>query len=103
MSFIEQQGGPRCPVPFPERLPGAREAAQAALRWFECLDEQRQARAEEEYSRFRYHHSPVYPDFGIDEVPDPYYGGESGFDRVFDMIEAASRGLLDEIDAALRR
>ncbi len=43
------------------------------------------------------------PDFGIDEVPDPYYGGESGFDRVFDMIEAASRGLLDEIGAALRR
>jgi protein-tyrosine phosphatase len=31
------------------------------------------------------------------EVPDPYYGGQSGFDRVFDMVEAAGRGLLEEI------
>jgi len=31
------------------------------------------------------------------EVPDPYYGGASGFDRVFDMVEAASEGLLAEI------
>jgi protein-tyrosine phosphatase len=31
------------------------------------------------------------------EVPDPYYGGPSGFDRVFDICEAACRGLLAEI------
>jgi low molecular weight protein-tyrosine phosphatase len=31
------------------------------------------------------------------EVPDPYFGGASGFDRVLDMIEEASRGLLDHI------
>lgn len=31
------------------------------------------------------------------EVPDPYYGGDTGFDDVLDMIEAASRGLLDHI------
>ena len=31
------------------------------------------------------------------EVPDPYYGGASGFERVFDMVEAASAGLLAEI------
>jgi protein-tyrosine phosphatase len=31
------------------------------------------------------------------EVPDPYYGGPSGFERVFDMVEAASAGLLDDI------
>lgn len=30
-------------------------------------------------------------------VPDPYYGGEEGFDQVFDMVDAASRGLLDHI------
>ncbi|WP_456375631.1 low molecular weight protein-tyrosine-phosphatase [Thiolapillus sp.] len=36
-------------------------------------------------------------DYGMDEVPDPYYGGEQGFERVFDMVEAASRGLLEEI------
>ena len=32
-----------------------------------------------------------------DEVPDPYFGGVSGFDRVLDMIEDAARGLLEEI------
>ena len=34
-------------------------------------------------------------------VPDPYYGGEQGFDEVLDLIEAASRGLIDEIEARL--
>jgi low molecular weight protein-tyrosine phosphatase len=29
-----------------------------------------------------------------DEVPDPYYGGAAGFERVLDLIEDASRGLL---------
>ncbi len=28
-------------------------------------------------------------------VPDPYYGGDSGFDRVLDYIEDAAEGLLD--------
>ncbi len=28
------------------------------------------------------------------EVPDPYYGGPDGFDHVFDVCEAACRGLL---------
>lgn len=37
------------------------------------------------------------PDLGIDEVPDPYYGGTAGFERVLDMIEAASAGLLEHI------
>ncbi len=31
---------------------------------------------------------------GINEVPDPYYGGERGFDQVLDLIEQASEGLL---------
>jgi len=28
------------------------------------------------------------------EVPDPYYGGAAGFERVLDLVEEASRGLL---------
>ena len=28
------------------------------------------------------------------EVPDPYYGGEDGFERVLDMVEDAAAGLL---------
>ncbi len=31
------------------------------------------------------------------EVPDPYFGGTSGFDRVLDMIEEAANGLLEHI------
>lgn len=31
------------------------------------------------------------------EVPDPYYGGEQGFEHVFDLVESASYGLLEEI------
>jgi protein-tyrosine phosphatase len=31
------------------------------------------------------------------EVPDPYYGGDHGFEHVLDLIEDASRGLLAEI------
>jgi protein-tyrosine phosphatase len=31
------------------------------------------------------------------EVPDPYFGGAAGFDRVLDMVEEASRGLLEDI------
>lgn len=36
----------------------------------------------------------------VDEVPDPYYGGPEGFTRVLDMVEAASEGLLAEIERA---
>jgi protein-tyrosine phosphatase len=31
------------------------------------------------------------------DVPDPYYGGEDGFDHVIDLVEAACAGLLAEL------
>jgi protein-tyrosine phosphatase len=31
------------------------------------------------------------------EVPDPYYGGATGFERVLDLVEDASRGLLETL------
>jgi low molecular weight protein-tyrosine phosphatase len=37
---------------------------------------------------------------GLD-VPDPYYGGEGGFEHVLDLVEAACAGLLVEIQADL--
>ena len=37
------------------------------------------------------------PEVGVREVPDPYYGGARGFEKVMDLVEAASRGLLAEI------
>jgi protein-tyrosine phosphatase len=30
----------------------------------------------------------------IEEVPDPYYGGDAGFEQVLDLAEQAARGLL---------
>lgn len=32
--------------------------------------------------------------FQVDEVPDPYYGGEQGFEQVLDMAEDAGQGLI---------
>ena len=34
---------------------------------------------------------------GDGEVPDPYYGGAAGFERVLDLIEDASGRLLEEL------
>ena len=33
------------------------------------------------------------------DVPDPYYGGDAGFEHVLDLVEAACRGLLDALRA----
>ena len=33
------------------------------------------------------------------EVPDPYYGGEAGFEHVLDLLEDACSNLLDELSS----
>ncbi len=38
-----------------------------------------------------------YADAGIRDVPDPYYGGSGGFERVLDLVEQGGRGLLAHI------
>jgi protein-tyrosine phosphatase len=35
--------------------------------------------------------------YAVPEVPDPYYGGPGGFERVPEMLEDATEGLLDAI------
>ncbi len=37
------------------------------------------------------------------EVPDPYYGGAAGFERVLDLLEDACRGLLDHVRSCIDR
>ncbi len=37
-----------------------------------------------------------------DEVPDPYYGLGHGFDLVLDMVEDASKGLIDDLKGKLK-
>ncbi len=37
------------------------------------------------------------PGIGLDEVPDPYFGGAGGFEGCLDLIEAGARGLFEHI------
>ena len=38
---------------------------------------------------------------GCDAVPDPYYGGDDGFEHVLDLVEQACAALLDEVRTRL--
>ena len=41
--------------------------------------------------------------YQADEVPDPYYGGYSGFENVLDLLEDACNGLLATIKPKLQK
>lgn len=41
------------------------------------------------------------PNLEVDDVPDPYYGDEDSFDEVLDLIEEATEGLLEAVEARL--
>jgi protein-tyrosine phosphatase len=38
---------------------------------------------------------------GSGDVPDPYYGGEEGFEEVLDMVERSCEGMLEELRGRL--
>jgi protein-tyrosine phosphatase len=42
------------------------------------------------------------PQLAVREVPDPYYGELSDFERVFDLVEQAGRGVLESLAAQAR-
>ena len=42
-------------------------------------------------------YSLIAKESGLTEVPDPYYGGDDGFDRVLSMIQDGSRGFLSSL------
>ena len=37
------------------------------------------------------------PESGVRAVPDPYYGGGNGFERVLDLVESACKAFLKEL------
>lgn len=99
--------------------PPDRRAAEAANRRGVSLDGIRARRvANEDFERFDHviamdelnlvtlmdrapeeHHGKIrlflsYTDGSETEVPDPYYGGAAGFERVLDLVEDASRAML---------
>ncbi len=39
----------------------------------------------------------LVPNLGIREVPDPYYGGAAGFEKVLDLLEIGAAALLERI------
>jgi protein-tyrosine phosphatase len=41
------------------------------------------------------------PQAGVREVPDPYYGGADGFERVLDLVEVASAELVERFRRGL--
>lgn len=43
------------------------------------------------------------PDPEDKAVPDPYYGGMDGFQRVFDVIKRSSGALLDQLEDKIKR
>ena len=40
-------------------------------------------------------------DGSVVEVPDPYYGGEQGFDLVLDLLEDACQGLFEAVSGSM--
>jgi len=44
-----------------------------------------------------YRFTAFAPELKTQHVPDPYYGGDRGFENVYNIIEASARGLLDHI------
>lgn len=44
------------------------------------------------------HHAKIRLFVADADVPDPYFGGAAGFERVLDLVEAHCRSLLDELN-----
>ena len=72
-------------------LPDSRMRAHAIRRGYELTHRSRPVQTEDFYTEFctRFTHA--------DHVPDPYYGGEEGFEYVLDLLEDACAGLLEYI------
>jgi protein-tyrosine phosphatase len=65
-----------------------------------AMDEDNLARLRDESPDEHQHKLRLFLEYGSGpetEVPDPYYGGAAGFERVLDLVEEASRGLLETL------
>lgn len=82
-------------------------ARQVTVRDFEefelvlAMDEQNRAQLRELAPMERHERIRLFlefaPDAGRNDVPDPYYGGANGFEYVLDLVERASRGLIEHL------
>lgn len=54
---------------------------------------ERMARNEEDMNKVKLLLSEIYPEGA--EVPDPYYGGDAGFERVYQLLDEATEKILE--------
>lgn len=88
----------------------ARKVARQDLDYFDLilgmdksnLDNLRRMASSEQQERIKLF-MEYSKNFDDDEVPDPYYGLGHGFDLVLDMVEDASKGLVEAIKQELDR
>jgi len=57
-----------------------------------------QADSDEDIAKVKLILNELYPDEDLD-VPDPYFGGESGFKNVFDMLDKACDVIVQNLNA----
>jgi protein-tyrosine phosphatase len=79
----------------------AQRARQVSLRDFEEFDmilamDRGHLRALQKMAPAQ-HHAKIRLFVAGSDVPDPYYGGAEGFEKVLDMVEAQCRRLLQEL------
>ena len=56
------------------------------------------ARSNEDRSKVKMILNEIFPDENVD-VPDPYYGGESGFENVSDMLDKACAVIANRLNS----
>ena len=70
-----------------------------------AMDEQNRASLQARCPAEHAHKLQLLLDYSVrfprQQVPDPYYGGNSGFERVLDMVEDAGAGLLAHLRSRL--
>lgn len=84
----------------------ARKVAKQDFEKFDlilAMDEDNLAKLNEMAPKAYQYKNQLFLDYAThleeEQVPDPYYGGAKGFDYVLDLVEAASDGLLEQINA----
>lgn len=82
----------------------AREVADNDIELFDvilAMDEQNLRELQRRFDRTHHHRLRLMmsyaPNAGRPDVPDPYYGGEQGFEEVLDLLEQAAEGLLQDL------
>ncbi|SMP40520.1 protein-tyrosine phosphatase [Neorhodopirellula lusitana] len=82
----------------------AKDLAAGEFDWVIAMDHANMRRLRSISSEELSPHVRLFSDFlddqWPDEVPDPYYGGDDGFEYVLDMLEAGCPGILESLSSS---